>query len=59
MKLRALDTAYQRENLPYSSNFANFNRAKGGSNKVHLKMVFVFVQQNIKRSFICEDSFDL
>lgn len=55
--MRAPDTAYQREKLPYK--FANFNRAKRGSNKVHLKMVFVFVQQNIKGSFICEDSFDL
>ena len=57
--MRAPDTVYQREKLPYSSKFANFNRAKRSSNKVHLKMFFVFVQQNIKGSFICEDSFDL
>ena len=57
--MRAPDTVYQKEKLPYSSKFANFNRAKRSSNKVHLKMFFVFVQQNIKGSFICEDSFDL
>ena len=58
-QMRAPDTVYQREKLPYSSKSANFNRAKRSSNKVHLKMFFVFVQQNIKGSFICEDSFDL
>lgn len=53
------DTGYKGESLPYSSKFANFQRAERGSNKIYLKEVFVFVQQNIKGSFICEDSFFL